>query len=719
MKRLFLIIAALVMLVSGLCAAPADVKPAAAAPNHPDLFLPVEPSQMQVMPEAGTLRARQAQVNRAALAQVKPDGTPLQMTLFEDAVLSATFTARTPSVTGGAVLSGTLAGMPGSEIALALEEGKLMLSINTGSALYRARSLVGDRVLVEELRPELPGAELEPLIPPTKDESTAQPLPALGSPGGDDDGRRIDLLVVYTSALTSLLGSTTTVNNLINLAVTETNTGYANSQVTQRVNLAGTMQVTWDEAGFDWNSALYNITDGVAPFQDVPAMRDAVRADLVVLLVKNTSSCGIGWMMTSVSTSFHDYGFTVVSYSCATGYYTFAHEQGHNEGAHHDRATVLAQGGGQGAYPYSYGFWLFNSTLGQNTHRTIMAYDCPTSCTRVNYWSNPNVLFTFPATGNSTPMGIAPGQPNAADNHTTLNNTGPTVAKFRDGLPPTAPTGLGFSEIDSTSFRLNWTDASSDELGFKVYRASQGGTDWAFSGQTGAGVTTYLDSGLPAGVNYQYKVTAFSGNGESGYSNSILAGHLALPTGLGAAAASQIRINLTWTDTNVAESGYKVERSPNGSTGWTQIGSTGANATTYSDDTLACATPYYYRVRAYAGSSNSGYSNTANATTSACSAPPAPAITSCVASSRLVSLAWSNVDGETSFEVDYKLNTSPTWTSAGTTAKDVLKKVVVGLVKNTPYNVRVRAVNASGPSAFAQCNFTTKQYEVFTPLIFK
>lgn len=715
MKRLFWIIAVVVSLLAGLCAAPADVKPAAAAVNLPDLFLPVDPFQTQSMPETGALRARQAQVNRAVLAQVQPDSSSLQMTLFEDAVLSATFTARTPSVTGGTVLSGTLAGLPGSEIALALEDGALMLSANTGSAIYRARSLAGDRVLVEELRPELPGVELEPLPPPVKDESTVQPLPALGSPGGDDDGRRIDLLVVYTSALTSQLGSTTAVNNLINLAVSESNTGYANSQVTQRVYLAGTMQVTWDEASFDWNNALFDITDGVAPFQDVPAMRDTVRADLVVLLVTNESSCGIGWLMTSVSTSFHSYGFTVVSYSCATGYYTFAHEQGHNEGAHHDRTTA---GSGQGAYPYSYGFWLFNSNPSYNryTHRTIMAYNCPTSCARVNYWSNPGISYTFPS-GNSTPMGIASGQPNAADNHLTLNNTSPTVAKFRDGLPPKTPTGLSSSDLSATSFRLNWTDASSDELGFKVYRASQGGTDWAYRASVGVGVITYDDTGLPAGVNYQYKVTSYSGNGESGFSNTILATHLTTPTGLGAAAVSQVRINMTWTDTNLSESGYKVERSPNGSTGWVQIGTTAANATTYSDDTLVCATPYYYRIRAYAGSLNSEYSNNANATTSPCTTPPAPTIASCNASAHVVTVAWNNVDGETSFDVEYKLNSASTWTSAGSTGKDVLKKAVAGLVKNTPYNARVRAVNGSGPSAYAQCNFTTKPYEIFTPLI--
>lgn len=94
------------------------------------------------------------------------------------------------------------------------------------------------------------------------------------------------------------------------------------------------------------------------------------------------------------------------------------------------------------------------------------------------------------------------------------------------------------------------------------------------------------------------------------------------PSLLGAVAASDTAIDLTWTDNATDETGFKIERSADGSTGWTEIGVNGANDGTYSDTGLTAETTYYYRVRAYNGSGNSTYSNTASATTEAASGAP-------------------------------------------------------------------------------------------------
>ena len=93
---------------------------------------------------------------------------------------------------------------------------------------------------------------------------------------------------------------------------------------------------------------------------------------------------------------------------------------------------------------------------------------------------------------------------------------------------------------------------------------------------------------------------------------------LSTPT-LTATVISSSQIDLSWT--NVAnESSYMLEWSPNGSSGWTQIGGTiAANTTTYSHTGLTAATAYYYRVKAVGDGvtySDSGY-GTDNDTTSA------------------------------------------------------------------------------------------------------
>ena len=95
----------------------------------------------------------------------------------------------------------------------------------------------------------------------------------------------------------------------------------------------------------------------------------------------------------------------------------------------------------------------------------------------------------------------------------------------------------------------------------------------------------------------------------------------AAPTGLAAAAVSSSQIDLTWADNANNETGFKIERSPDGVT-WAQIATAAANATTYSDLGLAASTSYSYRVRAYNTAGDSAYSNTATAVTAAAPAVP-------------------------------------------------------------------------------------------------
>ena len=91
------------------------------------------------------------------------------------------------------------------------------------------------------------------------------------------------------------------------------------------------------------------------------------------------------------------------------------------------------------------------------------------------------------------------------------------------------------------------------------------------------------------------------------------------PTGLSAAAVSSTRIDLSWNDTS-SETGYRVERSPNGSNGWAEIATRSANQTTYSDLTVSAQQTYFYRVRGVNSGGFSPYSSVASATTP--SAPP-------------------------------------------------------------------------------------------------
>src|SRR5205823_7074447 len=73
----------------------------------------------------------------------------------------------------------------------------------------------------------------------------------------------------------------------------------------------------------------------------------------------------------------------------------------------------------------------------------------------------------------------------------------------------------------------------------------------------------------------------------------------AAPTGVSASPVSASQISLSWTASSGATS-YKVQRSPDGSAGWTQVGT--STTTSFTDTGLSPATTYFYRV--IAGNNN-------------------------------------------------------------------------------------------------------------------
>ena len=79
---------------------------------------------------------------------------------------------------------------------------------------------------------------------------------------------------------------------------------------------------------------------------------------------------------------------------------------------------------------------------------------------------------------------------------------------------------------------------------------------------------------------------------------TFLNGVPAAPSGLDAAPTSFNSIQLNWVDQSSDESNFRIFRKGPGSAGFVQIGSTGANTTTYTDTTAIANAAYFYRVRA-------------------------------------------------------------------------------------------------------------------------
>lgn len=122
-------------------------------------------------------------------------------------------------------------------------------------------------------------------------------------------------------------------------------------------------------------------------------------------------------------------------------------------------------------------------------------------------------------------------------------------------------------------------------------------------------------------ITFNLDITASSGGPwQDTFEISVDCSPPAAPTSLSATPISGMRVDLAWVDNADDETSYSIERSPDGTSGWTEIDTTSQNTTSYSDTGLDCDSEYFYRVRAYRSDTGkySGYSNTASAVTYAC-----------------------------------------------------------------------------------------------------
>jgi predicted phage tail protein len=185
---------------------------------------------------------------------------------------------------------------------------------------------------------------------------------------------------------------------------------------------------------------------------------------------------------------------------------------------------------------------------------------------------------------------------------------------------PTAPTGLNAVANLTTQITLNWTDNANNENGFKIERSTNSAGNFTEIAQVGAGITTFVNTGLNPSTTYFYRVRAFNDVGNSAYSNEANATTLSppvpnAPINLIATSPTQGQVILNWTDNSTDETGFRIERSSGGA--FTEIGQVGANVATFTDNNLTFGSMLTYRIRAFNAAGNSNFSNEANITVTA------------------------------------------------------------------------------------------------------
>ena len=213
----------------------------------------------------------------------------------------------------------------------------------------------------------------------------------------------VRVMVVYSQSAANAVGDPV---GKANLAISESNQSFVNSGANVTFQLAGVYTANYVNASFDTDlSRFRGTTDGY--LDTYHTTRNNIGADVNVLITTNTTYCGLGYLNSTAASA-----FSVTSYSCMTGYYSFAHEIGHNFGARHDPQTDPTSS----PYPYGHGY-----RSPTNRWRTIMAYNCSPSCPRINYWSNPAKTYS----------GQAMGTTNVSNNARVLSERAAAVAAFR------------------------------------------------------------------------------------------------------------------------------------------------------------------------------------------------------------------------------------------------------------------------------------------------
>jgi len=187
------------------------------------------------------------------------------------------------------------------------------------------------------------------------------------------------------------------ITDLIELAIAETNFAYETSGVKvngqpAELKLAHAYYESTITESLGFSGILYQ-TKGSSV---IAAQRTKYGADVVASIISLSQFCGIAYIGPNIYNM-----FSVTGRTCATGYFSFGHEIGHNMGALHDRGTQ----GDCSSTAYSFGY-----RDPQASFRSILAYSCMSGqcdnndgggCTRVQRFSNDEFLYNGKAIGNS------------------------------------------------------------------------------------------------------------------------------------------------------------------------------------------------------------------------------------------------------------------------------------------------------------------------------
>ena len=314
-----------------------------------------------------------------------------------------------------------------------------------------------------------------------------------------------------------------------------------------------------------------------------------------------------------------------------------------------------------------------------------------------------------PATATATTTTVALRASSTASSSTVVTTAAPRAK-------PSAPrTAVATATGSSGQIRLAWyapsINGGSAITDYVIQRSANGGSAWTTIADGVNTSTTYTVNGLTNGTRYHFRVYARNAIGSSPAGNvttAIPVNALTAPRSLVAVPTNVSRqLRLTWTaplsNGGRAITDYIIQRSSNGSTGWTTITDGAGVSTAYTVTGLTDGTRYFFRIFARTSTATGPSSTIVNAVPR--TKPSAPRSTTAAPNnlSGQVRLTWvapsSNGGAAITDYVIQRSSNGTTWTNIADGVGTATSYTATGLANGSRYYFRVLAKNGAGIGA--------------------
>jgi len=132
-----------------------------------------------------------------------------------------------------------------------------------------------------------------------------------------------------------------------------------------------------------------------------------------------------------------------------------------------------------------------------------------------------NNLATINTTAHTVTTSDVPNDNSYTNNSTitSLNSAADGARRYYRFVPalPASPTNFSITSVNATGMTLNWTDNGVNEVGYAIFRSTDGGTTYAYMNTEPANSVSSVQTGLTPSSNYFWRVYAISEGGVSNY----------------------------------------------------------------------------------------------------------------------------------------------------------------------------------------------------------